>query len=508
MINISSKLQISFERVNFSTLTLPFMHGQDVSISEGNCLTTATSKVTDNNECNNVPDDLIFSGAGFEFANGCWSRVADVNGFPSYHFSDVGGTYSLRLVRQTIPLPWNLDLGAGDLWIIVEGSASDTNAGSDVSPIYYNRSNSFDAPTNGWLIYTGPNNDLEFDVPEPPPTVKRYCDQDPTISSVVVSNSDNTPITLQGKVSLTLKSTKTGDLVGVKYVDTKGLSITFPTGSLSFECSSILHDNHLLCNDILTLEICSLCPDDKQDCCSEDKPSFIVTDQINSICVDAPCTCPLPTVVYFSSEQDTRLTVKHVNGSMLLDTGPVTTTNNVDRKLVVVDNQLYYSSTYFARIFPVSLRPVYVNTSSAATNFVDLPVYQDECGDTDYLKCHPLYFPSPSECINSKQGRCITKDNTVGDGYWIFYFNDCVEDLRFCINNTTGTNWTLEVEDGVGSTVKSLTQGGVSDTCFVGTTDICAYNMQFGSDINVNYSEEIYTPTEENLIDVSSRRQS
>ena len=160
MLNISSKLQISFGRVNFPTLTLPFMHGQDVSIPEGDCLTTATSKVTDDNECNNVPDDLIFSGAGLEFVNGCWSRVADVNGFPSYHFSDSAETYSFRLVRQPIPLPWNLDLGAGDLWIIVEDSASNTNAGSDVSPIYYNRSNSFDAPTNGWLIYTGPNNDI------------------------------------------------------------------------------------------------------------------------------------------------------------------------------------------------------------------------------------------------------------------------------------------------------------------------------------------------------------
>lgn len=507
MINISSKLQISFERVNFPTLILPFVHGQDVSISEGNCLTTATSKVTDDNECSNFPDDVIFSGAGFEFINGCWSRAADVDGSPSYQFSDPAETHSFRLVRQQLPLPWNLDLGGGYLWIIVNGSDFNTNPGN-VCPIYYNISNSSYVPTDGWLIYTGTHNDLEFDVPEPPPNAKRYCDQDPTIKSVVVSNSDNTPITFQGKVSLTLKSTKTGDLVGVKYVDTKGLSISFPTGSLSFECSSILHDNHLLCDDILTLEICSLCPEDKQDCCSDDKPSFIVTDQINSICVDSPCTCPLPTVVYFSSEQDTRLTVKHANGSLLLDTGPVTTTNNVARKLVTLDNQLYYSSTYFARIFPVSIRPVYVNTSSTSTNYVDLPVYEDECGDTDYLKCHPLYFPSPSECINSKQGRCVTKDNTVGDGYWIFYFNDCVEDLRFCINNTTGTNWTLEVEDGVGSTVKSLTQGGVSDTCFIGTTDICAYNMQFGSDINVNYSEEIYTPTEENLIDVSSRRQS
>ena len=532
MMNISSKLQLVINRSD-RTHTLPFTHGVDVDIQEGNCLTTATQIGADA-ECG-LDDSLLTEKAGWLPANGCWERVGDVNGFPSYYLEDQTGINQLRLAKLLIQSPHFASVirSSGFVWQIVDGTR---NSILDITSItdwiyYYNLADTFFPPesatNNGtgvheWLTPSEPDPDPEDDAEPvlpsetlvPPPTLKLNkinesgeCIDLPKIISISISNSDDTPVTLNGKVSFTLKSANSEDLIAVKHIDTKGMAISFPTGSIAFECS-VVNNERLFCNDILTLEICSLCPEDKQDCCSEDKPSFIVTDQINSICVDAPCTCPLPTVVYFSSEQDTRLTVKHTNGSLLLDTGPVTTTNNVARKLVTLDNQLYYSSTYFARIFPVSIRPVYVNTSSTSTNYIDLPVYEDECGDTDYLKCHPLYFPSPSECINSKQGRCVTKDNTVGDGYWIFYFNDCVEDLRFCINNTTGTNWTLEVEDGVGSTVKSLTQGGVSDTCFIGTTDICAYNMQFGSDINVNYSEEIYTPTEENLIDVSSRRQS
>ena len=240
MMNISSKLQLVINRSD-RTHTLPFTHGVDVDIQEGNCLTTATQIGADA-ECG-LDDSLLTEKAGWLPANGCWERVGDVNGFPSYYLEDQTGINQLRLAKLLIQSPHFASVirSSGFVWQIVDGTR---NSILDITSItdwiyYYNLADTFFPPesatNNGtgvheWLTPSEPDPDPEDDAEPvlpsetlvPPPTLKLNkinesgeCIDLPKIISISISNSDDTPVTLNGKVSFTLKSANSEDLIAV-----------------------------------------------------------------------------------------------------------------------------------------------------------------------------------------------------------------------------------------------------------------------------------------------------